>query len=248
MDWELPKPALHSDSVTHTRPIYSGVIGKALLGANRKRVKSHCSSQPQQGERERAGAHVVFFLYYLRGLFVHHSWSQGVMLIQMMNRHWSFPWYWREKKKVSKLTEPGLVRSLQRLEKSLLLPNLKEVCSLLHQDIPFSMFADESSRQWFVFSPLGRKYKAARIQKSKERGVRFLMLLWVVVTVSMRSRFGPTNLSWVGNIMTQGSQVFVHSLLNSHSHSVTAYLSSKSVWRFLSWFGISLRQTQGQLF
>lgn len=56
-------------------------------------------------------------------LFVHHSsWSQGVMLIQIMNRLEGK----KKKKKESEQTEPGLVWNLQRLEKSLLLTHLKK--------------------------------------------------------------------------------------------------------------------------
>lgn len=154
-----------------------------------------------------------------------------------------FPWYCRGKDtKKSEQTEPGAEPS--ETGKISSVNQLWEACSA------FSMCAEESSRQWFVFRPLGRKYKAARIQKSKDRGVRLLMLLWVLVTASMRSRFGPTNFSWVETIMTQGCQVFVHShgLVEFTLHAMTACLSSPSVGRFLSSFGISLCQTQGQLF
>lgn len=153
------------------------------------------------------------------------------MLIQMMNRLEG-----KKKKKKRKWAnwtracmEPSETGKISPIN-----PFKKEAYSLLHQDISFNMFTDESLRQRFVFRSLERKCKA-RTQKSKERGVRLLMLLWAVVTVSMRSRFGPTNLSWVENTVAQGSQVFVHSLLNCHA--VTPYLSSKSVGTFSAGLG-----------
>lgn len=47
--------------------------------------------------------------------------------------------------------------------------------------------------------------------------------------------------------MILGSQIFLHDLLNSHNQAVTAYLSSKSVERFLSWFGYAFARPRSAL-